>query len=163
LYLVVNLCETENRQNVRASIKDSKTGSLVEVKVPVALTEKSNSIFIQTEEDEISYQGKMYDVVSSNRSADGFVHYYCVNDQVEEGYRAIQDQLTQESSSVAGNKQISCSSHKHKLKTFVTEYLPLRKGILSASCPIYIDFNSDFLILSKSCFSKVPSPPPQFG
>ncbi len=161
MYLVLNLRELENRNEIQSSIKAGKTDLMMELKVPIALTEHTNTEFIQTDEDEISYQGKMYDVISSRRGEDGFVYYSCINDTKEENLIEVQDVLRADNSLSCSSKQLNGKNNRQNLKDLITDYLPQANKTIVGICSKSIDFTSNLTFTGQACYAKVPSPPPQ--
>ncbi len=161
-YLVFDYCEHENRKDIQRSLCSIPAHALIELKIPASLTEQENTEFSQTEEDEISYQGKMYDVVSTVRKNDGFVYYSCLNDEHEDELRTTfneqQKDITDETVSVPAKK----NTHRISLNDLIKDYIPGAE--ILTYCHPHPSAAFLFPALDFRCkapYAEIISPPPQ--
>jgi|GEM_PF-1821450 hypothetical protein len=162
-YFVYNLLSYDNRSEMRSFTETSASSTLTDITIPVVLTETENTVFQQTGEDEIMYQGRMYDVARSEHTPDGLVHFYCVNDTREENLRTsfnqqILDQVTPSGKSEAGKP------HKLALLDFLKDYVPVVKETPFAFTPTSLLHFSNYAIgYYPSLSPDIISPPPRIS
>jgi hypothetical protein len=121
-YIVFEFKQVENHRIMQGEATNP-AAHLVLIKVDRKLTQTENSIFRQTEEDEISYQGKMYDVVSSEIRGDA-IYFSCLNDATEDDLNLSLIKQQEENTDNNVSLPAQGKTHKLSLNDFIKDYLP---------------------------------------
>jgi hypothetical protein len=159
-YWVFCVKESANKQEMQVALQTPET-RLADIVVPIKLTETENNLFQQTGEDEIRYHGKMYDVARSERTPDGFVHFYCINDTQEENLNADFAQQVLDNSASVPAKSTSGKPSKLTILSFLKDYLPTERCVIFYNLSRSACFNLFISGTYPDLFQEIISPPPQ--
>jgi hypothetical protein len=89
--------------------------------IRITVAARNSSDITWTENDEFSYNGSRYDVVRSEKQADGSISYLCLNDAREDALFSQLDQNIQ--NQLDANKMANSKTGKLLLKLLAFEYL----------------------------------------
>ncbi|MEO6638184.1 MAG: hypothetical protein ABIN25_07895 [Ginsengibacter sp.] len=130
---------------------------VVTLSLPINFNENKNFDFRFIEEDEIMFNGKMYDVVSQYRSADSVI-IKCIADITEDDIRS--EAINQVNGLEGTTTQRNLSAFKFIPELFTTTPGPLKLYcILKYSSQIYLFRKIGNTITG---YINVPSPPPWY-
>ena len=156
-YAVFEILNYLNKEKIEQSIADNienQAIEIIEIKKDAVLHSKD---FAYTDDDEIKYQGKLYDIVKKVAKGDS-IYFYCINDQKEEHlfanlFEHIKNQIDN-SKSLPGkeNKTVKIELVKdYFFNLFATNNYRKKESILySQSDSFYTSFIKD-----------ITSPPPK--
>jgi hypothetical protein len=160
-YFVFEFRQTENRKSMRELIHNNQEDGFTELKIPLSLITSDNSTFRQTGEDEIYYNGRMYDIASSETKGDGFVYFKCLSDSEEEGLSSDLAQNILDNSTNSFTKTSDHKPFKISLTNLIQDYLLTEKENLLSTPPTLVLFKNHSPGKSQVFLSEIPSPPPQ--
>ncbi len=150
-----NLYSIRQHQKEIILHSDGLKSRLVTFSFPANFSEHKNIDLRFVEEDEMMFDGKMYDIVSQHSSGDSII-IKCIADNIEDDIRS--EAGKQINSTQGSTTQRNLSAFKFTSEPFTVEAGSFKfYRILNSSSKIFLSIKNKKAI---DCYPNVPSPPP---
>ncbi len=150
-FIVYELSDEFNREEMGELLSKTDQSELQVLKI----TDESS--VIHKGEDEIIYQGKIYDVKSVDVK-DGVTFYYCLHDENEDSFKEVLNNIISKDSDspIKGNRSNLFGIQNHFAKKYFLDESFTVNGFTEVSNGFFIS-NENFSSLN---FSSIFAPPP---
>ncbi len=156
-FIMFRFDQAEIRNQMRSEVLEKTPNSRL---IRISVSSSHDSQICWTDDNEFSYKGKRFDVVRTEKKADGSVNYFCLNDSKEdELFSQLNENLNNQADA---NKMANGKSGKLILKLLAFDYFSP-----SEETGIHLNVKNTnpraFIPSLLSFHSEITTPPPQFS